>query len=227
MAKFLDTDKAYAEIVDIVSKANTKLVLISPYIKIPESLLERLKYMDGKGIKTVVVCRKKRLTDEVRSDLKQLKNLELRFNENLHAKCFYNEQSMVITSLNLYEYSQQHNREMGVLLSFKDDRGVFEEARKEAEFIVNRAEKESFVKGVIFELTKERTIGRKKSGGFCIRCGKHKSYNTNFPYCRDCFREWEKDKNRANIEKFCHRCGNSANTSVNEPLCPSCLKKTR
>ena len=51
MTKFLNTSKAYAEIEDIIDKATDKLVLISPYIKIPQSLLERLKYMDGKGIK--------------------------------------------------------------------------------------------------------------------------------------------------------------------------------
>jgi len=44
---------------------------------------------------------------------------------------------MVITSLNLYDYSQQNNREMGVLLTLKDDHDIFLEAREEANFIVN------------------------------------------------------------------------------------------
>ncbi len=104
MVEFLNKDASYARIVEIVSKAESKLVLISPYIKIPGDLLERLKYMDGRQIKTVVVCREKDLNAEVKSELKQLKNLDLRFDENLHAKCFYNEKSMVITSLNLYEH---------------------------------------------------------------------------------------------------------------------------
>ena len=121
MAKFLNTSKAYAEIEDIISKTKNKLVLISPYIKIPEPLLERLKYIDGKDIKIIVVCRKKDLNHEVRSNLKQLKNLELRFDEDLHAKCFYNEESMVITSLNLHDHSQQHNRKKVILLSLKHD----------------------------------------------------------------------------------------------------------
>ena len=53
MAEFLNTSKAYAEIEDIINKTKNKLVLISPYIKIPEPLLERLKYMDGKDIKII------------------------------------------------------------------------------------------------------------------------------------------------------------------------------
>jgi hypothetical protein len=51
MAEFLNTSKAYAEIEAIVNKTKGKLVLISPYIKIPELLLARLKYIDGKDIK--------------------------------------------------------------------------------------------------------------------------------------------------------------------------------
>ena len=46
MAKFLNTSKAYAEIEEIISKTNNKVVLISPNIKIPELLLARLKYIE-------------------------------------------------------------------------------------------------------------------------------------------------------------------------------------
>src|SRR3990172_3309773 len=125
MAKFLNTSKAYAEIEDIVSKARNKLVLISPYIKIPKNLLERLKYADNQRVAITLVCRKEDLNPEQRDALATMSNLELRFMINLHAKCFYNEASMVITSLNLYESSAQNNREMGILLTAKDDRDIF------------------------------------------------------------------------------------------------------
>ncbi len=64
--------------------------------------------MDAKGIKIVIICRERDLKPDVRNELKQLRNLDLRYDEDLHAKCFYNEESMVITSLNLHEHSQQH-----------------------------------------------------------------------------------------------------------------------
>ena len=102
MVEFLNKDKAFAKMVEIVSKAKSKLVLISPYIEIPDDLLERLKCIDGKGIKTITVCREKFLNTEAKDELKQLKNLEPRFDKTLHAKCFYTEESMVITSLNLH-----------------------------------------------------------------------------------------------------------------------------
>jgi len=153
MAKFLNTSKAYAEIEDIVDKAKNKVVLISPYLKIPSPLLARLKHIDRENIRIIVVCRKGDLKDDVKDDLKQLRNLELRFDENLHAKCFYNETSMVITSLNLHEYSQQNNREMGILLNSTDD-NIFSEALNEAEYIVSNAQKDSTVRNVLSEVMK-------------------------------------------------------------------------
>ena len=242
MVEFLNKDKAYAEIVSIVDKASNEVVLITPYIKMPDDLLARLKYKDGKGMKAVVVCREKDLASEVKSKLKQLKHLELRFDEDLHAKCFYNEDSMVITSLNLLEHSQQHNREMGVLLSLAKDEAVFKEALGEAEFIVTSARKDSAIKGVFEAIGREakslvdsqiedipKRTGKYKStseGGFCIRCAKSKSYDVSAPYCLDCYRVWDRYKNPGHKEKYCHSCGKRREQiTMAKPLCATCYKK--
>lgn len=50
----------------------------------------------------------------------------------LHAKCYLNEETCIITSLNLYEFSQVNNNEMGVLLTRADDAAVYREAYEEA-----------------------------------------------------------------------------------------------
>lgn len=246
MAEFLNTSKAYAEIEGIVNKANKKVVLISPYIKIPELLLARLKYIDGKGIKIVVVCRKDDLKADVRSDLKQLKNLELCFDENLHAKCFYNEESMVIGSLNLYDYSQQNNREMGILLSLKNDHNVFNEARNEAEFIVSNAEKDSLIRSVFSEVVKEtksildsvakddlrtpsrtRTTSRTKKEGYCIRCGIPMPYDLDRPLCDGCFEVWAQYGYIDYPEHHCHTCGKPWSTTKEMPQCASCYRASQ
>ena len=225
------------------------MVLISPYLQIPETLLKRLKYIDAKDIKVIVVCRKDDLKADVRSDLKQLKKLELRFDDHLHAKCFYNEEYMVITSLNLYEYSQQHNREMGILLSLQDDPDVFNEARNEAEFIVNEAEKDSLIRSVFSEVVKDaksivdsaikddlktpsrtRATSRTKKDGFCIRCRTSIPYNLDSPYCRDCWGKWDKKGGNPDYREpdgKCHACGRPFTVSKAKPLCDSCFDKLR
>jgi len=248
MVTFLNTSKAYAEIEDIIDKATTKVFLISPYIRFPKPLLERLKYKDGQGIKTIVVCREKDLNKDlgaqVRSDLKQLKNLELRFDDDLHAKCFFNQESMVITSLNLLESSERKNREMGVLLSSKEDSHVFKEALNEAEFIVTRAKKDSAIRSIVSEVVKEakkvidapkeegtrkaRIPSRARNMGYCIRCEKSIPYNLKSPYCPSCYRVWSKFKDSNYEEEYCHKCGKpNKPTTMKRPLCDSCYRKSR
>jgi phosphatidylserine/phosphatidylglycerophosphate/cardiolipin synthase-like enzyme len=243
---FLNTSNAYAQIEQIIDKATTEVVLISPYIRFPKPLLERLKYKDGQGIKTIVVCREKELDKDlgaqVRSDLKQLKHLELRFDDDLHAKCFFSQESMVITSLNLLESSERKNREMGVLLSSKEDAQVFKEARDEAKYIVDRAQKDSAIRSIVSGIVKEaksvmdtpfveeprraRTQSRDKLPGYCIRCGRSIAYALKEPYCLDCYRVWNKWKNPEHKETYCHSCGKPRERiTMAKPLCATCYKK--
>lgn len=247
MAKFLNKDSAYAEIVQIVDKAESKLVLISPFIRIPDDLLPRLKHKDKQGVKTIVVCREKDLgkdlANEVREDLKQIKNLELFFDDDLHAKCFYNEKYMVITSLNLLESSQRKNREMGVLLSSAEDSVVFNDALREAEYIISGARKDSSLKNLADRVVKEiesaldlspesaskrgKPSSRSKQKGYCIRCGKNIVYDSDAPYCPDCYRVWNKFKDPNYKEEFCHSCGTASQTTTkNKPLCTSCYSRS-
>ena len=239
MVKFLATENAYSNIVDIIKEASNKVVLISPYIKISDQLFDRLKHMDKQGIRIIVVCRGKDLHTEEKNKLRQLKCLELRFDEDLHAKCFYNEKAMVITSLNLYDYSQQHNREMGVLLSLDEDHDTFKEALREANFIVDSAKKDSPIRNIIREAVKEakavvdsptvgdvrkaKTSSRTKPHGYCIRCGKSIPYNIDKPYCLPCARLWNRFGGNGDYkEKYCHQCGKKISTTYNSPRCGSC-----
>ena len=251
MARFLNTSKAYAEIEDIIDKAESRVVLISPYIQISESLLGRLKDIDSRNIRIVLVCKGKGMNPRMRAELKQLEhlnNLQLIKLDNLHAKCFYNEQSMVITSLNLYDYSQQNNREMGIFLSLKEDRDVFNDAVKEAEFIIRSASQISSpsILGVAkpsttsIKVKTTKRISRRKSKGLieskiinvlnnvfgnnqghCIRCGKDMPFNKKSPYCHECFTGGFVSK--SSKEFHCHKCGGKAKTSWVKPLCESCF----
>jgi hypothetical protein len=245
VAKFLNTSKAYAEIEDIACKATKNLVFISPYIKLPDTFLVRLKDIDKRNFKITFVCREKDLKAETLNDLKQLNNLELRFLENLHAKCFYNEASMVITSLNLYEFSQQNNREMGILITAKDDIDIFAEARAEAEFIINSANVfktsrikdaievgDSIIKGVNKFLNQDfgkvfaQNNSEGQGGGFCIRCAKPIAQNAVKPFCRECYDKWAEWKRPDYEESYCHTCGKKAHTAMNKPQCRVCYKNS-
>ena len=251
MAEFLDTEHTVSALVDLINGADKRLVFISPYVKMPERILERLKDVCRRGsVEMILVCRKEDLKPEERAALAQIPRLTLRFLKNLHAKCFYNDSAMVITSLNLHEHSQQNNREMGIYLTRQDDGETFIEALDEAEFIIRQAESEEAKEGKT-EITRQESDKRDDSigtrpvrskresprgeqstghaqSGHCIRCGKDIPYNMEAPYCTSCYSTWKRFKNPDHEEEHCHWCGKpNESTTMERPLCYSCYRKLR
>jgi hypothetical protein len=143
MVQFLNTASAYSEIENIVNRADKRVVLVSPYIRLSRLLYQRLYHAsENRNINITIVCRKKDLKQEELAALNKITRLEIINLPNLHAKCFFNEKSMVISSLNLYEYTQTNNREMGVLLTQEKEPAVFLDAVNEAEFMMQIAYQE-------------------------------------------------------------------------------------
>ena len=221
MAEFLTTQGTSYHIENIITNAKNKLVLISPYLQLSKTLFERLRDADKRKVKITLVYGKDKLKAGERNQLGQLDNLSLYFLENLHAKCFFNEEYMVITSMNMYEFSEKNNREMGVLISAKNDENAFREAVREAKSIVDASPKHDLrvVNGVI-------TSSQKGKKGCCIRCGTKISYDIDAPYCRDCFTEWVIWKNQDYEESYCHTCGSPALTTMLKTQCYSCYRKS-
>lgn len=220
MVKFLNTTQARGEVESILTNARNYIVIVSPFIKINDDLISRLTDATvSRNVKITMVCREDDLRPEERKKVEQIPNLELCFNEKVHAKCFYNETYMVITSLNLYDSSTGDNREMGVLLSSgqPDDRSAFNDARNEAQFIIR-------------ESSQTKKASRMETGvgnGHCLRCGNGIPLNVEAPYCPGCYRVWAKYKDDEFEEHFCHLCGAPADTSMKKPLCASCYKRTK
>ncbi len=68
--------------------------------------------------------------------MRELSYIRTSFCKNLHAKCYLNEESCIITSLNLYEFSQVNNNEMGVHISRSQDGELYRDAFEEAQRII-------------------------------------------------------------------------------------------
>jgi|TARA_R110002126_G_scaffold411_23_gene2754 phosphatidylserine/phosphatidylglycerophosphate/cardiolipin synthase-like enzyme len=146
MAKFLNTRKAVSEIEDLIKDADQKLILISPYLKLSKDFKELLTYRNSKDKVTTVIFGKQELNPNEMKFLQSLRFVILKYNQDLHAKCYLNDNKMIITSLNLYEFSMNNNKEMGVLIDLSDesDRELFEDALKEIDFIDETSERFEF-----------------------------------------------------------------------------------
>ena len=146
MAKFLNTRKAVSEIEDLIRNAETRLILISPYLKLSKDFKELLTYRNSKDKITTVIFGKQELNPHEMKFLQGLRFVILKYNQDLHAKCYLNDNKMIITSLNLYEFSMNNNKEMGVLVDLNDesDKELFEDAYKEIDFIDETSERFEF-----------------------------------------------------------------------------------
>jgi phosphatidylserine/phosphatidylglycerophosphate/cardiolipin synthase-like enzyme len=83
-----------------------------------------------------IVYGKSELQPEEVNWLKGLSYVRTSFCKNLHAKCYLNEEMCIVTSLNLYEFSQVNNNEMGVLISRADDPALYKDAYEESQRII-------------------------------------------------------------------------------------------
>ena len=136
MAKFLNTSATNYYLEELIKNASERLVLISPFLKLNDRIKELLEDKDRMKIDIRIVYGKSELQPEEINWLKELSFVRTSFCKNLHAKCYINEESCIISSLNLYEFSQVNNNEMGIFLDRHEDADIFRDAYEEAQRII-------------------------------------------------------------------------------------------
>lgn len=241
MAKFLDKERAVSALKDLIKTADKTLILISPYLKLSKDFKELLSYRNGKDKITTVVFGKQELNPDEMKFLQSLRFVILKYNEDLHSKCYVNDDKMIITSLNLYEFSMANNKEMGVIIDKNDiaDTELFNEAFKEVDYI-NETSQRFELNSPKPEVSTNHTSSKPpyikstaktsyNQTGFCIRTGVAVPFNVEKPMSYEAFKSWSKYSDRDYTEKFCHFSGESSNgeTSVNRPILKKNWKKAK
>jgi sugar-specific transcriptional regulator TrmB len=166
MAKFLNTKGLINWIPKIINETERELVIITPYMQLSDAIYDCLLNANKRGVETIIIYRENKLSNKEKAKLMAIDNLNLMHHPNVHAKCYYNENYLLIASMNLYEYSEKNNREMGVLLhkidldedskieSWRrqiDDDSIFADALEEILEIKNGAELEKMSRETIEE----------------------------------------------------------------------------
>lgn len=136
MAKFLTTSATTYHLEELIKDATEKVILISPFLKLNDRIKELLEDKNRLKIDIRIVYGKSELHPTEINWLKELAFVRTSFCRNLHAKCYLSEEACIITSLNLYEFSQVNNNEMGVLITRTDDADMYRDAHDEAQRII-------------------------------------------------------------------------------------------
>jgi len=233
MAKFLTTSGITFHLEGLIKAAREKLILISPFLKVNERLRQLLEDKDRDKIDIRVVYGKNELQPEENNWLKSKASVRSSFCKNLHAKCFLNESEALITSMNLYEFSQVNNEEMGVLVSKADDPALYASVYEEVMRLIRISEEIRVTVEKVVHVEAE-PVQRSRRGspgkvsvpekGACIRCKAEIKADPTHPYCRDCYVKWKHFDNPDYEEKVCHLCIKPHKATMRKPVCFDCYK---
>ncbi len=264
MAKFLKGFEINTGVENILRQADSFLLIISPYIKLHHRYKDVLKnHIDNDRLQIVLVFGKndgemqKSLSKDELDFFVKFPNIEIRYEKRLHAKFYANESASIITSMNLYDYSQDNNIEAGILLETPilnlltgsktldmQATEYFEEVIANSELLFKKEPEYSssmlgfgkrYEKSVITENKIDNLIKLKKevlkpikiANGICIGCGVDIPLKPTIPYCKECYSKWRKTNDRNHQEKYCHICGDNTKASLNFPACISCYRKEK
>lgn len=135
--KFITTQGINYYLYELIKNACKEIILITPYAKINTRLYELLKDKKNLGVEITFVCRLDDLKDQEKSILSECVT-QIKNRNNLHAKCYISENEAIISSLNLYEYSQVNNDEMGILV--KNNHEIYKDIWQDAMRISNNSD---------------------------------------------------------------------------------------
>ena len=140
MARFLNTSGTNYHLEELIKGARDRLILISPFLNLNDRIKELLADKDRLKIDVRIVYGKSELAPAEIEWLKGLRFVRTSFCKNLHAKCYLSEEACIVTSLNLYEFSQVNNNEMGILVMRSQDSDLYREVYEEAQRLIRVSE---------------------------------------------------------------------------------------
>lgn len=164
MAKFLNTSATNYYLEELIKQTRERLIIISPFLKFNDRIKELLADKDRMKIDVRLVYGKSELAPQEINWLRSLEFVRTSFCQNLHAKCYVNEQAAIITSMNLYDFSQVNNNEMGVYIQREAEPDLYRETYDEAQRLIRVSEQIRLSAEKIVETEEEEQEEETKDG---------------------------------------------------------------
>lgn len=119
--ELLETIAISLEIEKLIAESDDFIIIVSPYLKINNRLKPKLADSFNRNNSNLIIYRDNELTESEYNWLSGFQNVILLPIKNLHAKCYISEKTAIIASMNLYDYSQINNHELGVKIQCDQD----------------------------------------------------------------------------------------------------------
>ena len=246
MNKVISDSFINSHLLELIKNSDKYLVLVSPYLKLWGHLETQIKNSVNRKVDVQLWYRSDQ-EKKYEKTYDKLSSMGVKVGkiDTLHSKLYLSEKQGLMTSMNLLDFSKSNSREVGILtderkmlIQFKD---YIEELTQKPiipkKSLFNMG-KNYIVKSLSDDLVEQKVevVESKKTSkprykknqtqedGHCIRCSTSISHNVKSPYCKKCYKSWNKYKNKGFEEKHCHQCSKSHKTSFEKPICYSCFK---
>jgi phosphatidylserine/phosphatidylglycerophosphate/cardiolipin synthase-like enzyme len=225
MAKFLNTTGISYHLEQLIGNTKDRLILVSPYLQLNERIKELIKNLTALKKDIRIIYRENKLAPDEVNWLDQQVGVRTSYCNNLHAKCYINDQEAIITSMNLYNFSQQNNNEIGVYITKAGDEELFNDTLKEIQRLLTISTEIR----VSVQKVAPASNAAKTTNGYCIRTGVPIPFNIEKPMSLEAYRKWEEYSNEDYPEKYCHFSGEQSNggTSMKQPVLSKNWKKAK
>ena len=163
MAKFLNTTGVSYHLEELIKNTTDRLILISPYLQFHKRVKDHLENLNIQKKDIRIIYRENKLQVEESNWLESQIGIRTSLCNSLHAKCYLNENEAIVTSMNLYSFSQQNNDEMGIHVTREKDPDLYNDIYQEVQRLLTISEEiRVSVKKVDKEIEKqsEKTISK-------------------------------------------------------------------
>lgn len=223
MAKFLNTSGVSFFLEELIKRTTDKLILVSPYLQFNDRIKEHIQNLNIQKKDIRIVYRENKLHPDENNWLANQIGVRTSICKNLHAKCYINDSEAIITSMNLYEFSQLNNNEMGIHITKDADLELYKETYNEVQRLLTISEELRVTvqkidpKNSIKKITKDFF---NEGNGYCIRTGVVIPFDIKKPLSKEAYKKWNDYGDESYPEKFCHFSGEASNgeTSVKHPI---------
>ena len=192
--EILNTTETSKKILEVIKNAEKKLYIISPYLKMKDKYK---KAIERKNIDVTVIYGKTDLNYFEEDFIFDCPSISLLYCDDLHAKIYMNENECILSSMNLYGYSENYNFEISTYFT-QENKNQFKKVKN----VIKEIKSCSLLEKVSVNKYKKST-----KIGYCIRTGKQIDFNPEKPFCYEAWKEWSKWQNPFYPEKFCHYSG--------------------
>ena len=140
MAKFLNTTGVSYHLEELIKSTKDRLILISPYLQFHKRVKDHLENLNIQKRDIRIIYRENKLQVEESNWLESQIGIRTSLCNSLHAKCYINENEAIVTSMNLYSFSQQNNDEMGIHVTKEKDADLYNDIYDEVQRLLTISE---------------------------------------------------------------------------------------